>query len=53
LFKQIPSVSSEFSGLIVATMYRAILLLIALIGGLVYLSSRTDVQPVDEPPRGS
>ncbi len=41
LFKQLPSVSSEFSGLIVATMYRALLLVVALIGGLVYLVSRT------------
>jgi uncharacterized protein (TIRG00374 family) len=50
LFKQIPSVSSEFSGLIVATMYRAVLLLIALIAGIVYLSSRSNAQPVDETP---
>ncbi|MFM8571168.1 MAG: lysylphosphatidylglycerol synthase transmembrane domain-containing protein [Pirellula sp.] len=44
LFKQIPSVSSQFSGLIVATMYRAVTLIVALIGGLIYLASRPEVR---------
>jgi len=44
LFKQIPTVSNEFSGLIVATMYRAILLVVALIGGIIYLASRSGKQ---------
>lgn len=46
LFKQIPTVSNEFSGLIVATMYRAILLVVALIGGIIYLASRSRRQEV-------
>ena len=46
LFKQIPTVSPMFSGLIVGTMYRAVLLAVALIGGITYLVSRPD--PVDD-----
>jgi uncharacterized membrane protein YbhN (UPF0104 family) len=38
LFAEIPEVSSAFSGLVVATTYRAILVVIALIGAVVYLT---------------
>lgn len=44
LFKQIPSVSTEFSGLIVATMYRAVLLVVAVIGGIIYVFSKSEKQ---------
>lgn len=47
LFKQIPSVPSDFSGLIVATMYRVVLLAVALVGGLIYLSGRSNEPSVD------
>lgn len=39
LFRQLPGVSSEYSGLVMATMYRVILILIAGVGGVIYLSS--------------
>jgi uncharacterized protein (TIRG00374 family) len=41
LFKQIQTVSPQFSGLIVGTMYRAVLLAVALFGGILYLASRS------------
>lgn len=47
LFKQIPSVPKEFSGLIVATMFRVVLLAVALVGGLIYLSGRNKEQMVE------
>jgi len=39
LFRQIPTVSPEYSGLVMATMFRAILVLVAAIGGVIYLTS--------------
>ncbi len=39
LFRQLEGVSSEYSGLVMATMYRVILILIAGVGGMIYLSS--------------
>lgn len=47
LFKQIPSVSSQFSGLIVATMYRAVTLVVALIGGFFYLGGRPEDRQIN------
>jgi uncharacterized protein (TIRG00374 family) len=48
LFKQIPTVSSQFSGLVVGTMYRAVLLTVALIGGITYLASRSSDPLISE-----
>lgn len=54
LFQQIPTVSSEFSGLISATMYRAVLMVVALIGGAIYvLSPSKNFAPVDDDSVGS
>jgi hypothetical protein len=39
LFRQIPTVSPEYSGLVMATMFRVILVLVAAIGGVIYLTS--------------
>ena len=39
LFRQIPTVSPDYSGLVMSTMFRAILVLVAAIGGVIYLTS--------------
>ena len=49
LFKQISSVSNKFSGLIVATMFRVVLLVVALVGGVIYLSGRTKEKSTQAP----
>ncbi|MFN7732107.1 MAG: lysylphosphatidylglycerol synthase transmembrane domain-containing protein [Pirellula sp.] len=38
LFQELPGISSQFSGLVVATAYRAILIAIAILGGILYLT---------------
>jgi hypothetical protein len=38
LFHELPGISSQFSGLVVATAYRVILIAIAILGGILYLT---------------
>jgi uncharacterized membrane protein YbhN (UPF0104 family) len=59
LFQELPGISSQFSGLVVATAYRAILIAIAILGGVFYLTGNErrlveesrDTQPSPSPPR--
>jgi hypothetical protein len=52
LFQELPGVFSPFSGLLVATMYRVLLILIAAIGGLIYLGQPKKPLHVVDPRKG-
>lgn len=39
-FLELPGISNEFSGLVVATMYRAVLIVVAILGGVVYITGQ-------------
>lgn len=39
-FLELPGISPQFSGLVIATMYRAILIVVAILGGVVYVTGQ-------------